>query len=170
MTASAIAYLALGSNLDNPVEQLVRARAAIDAMPDVAIVHVSSLYRSSARGSDEPQPDYVNAVIAVRTTLLPHALWLATSRIEARHGRARVRARNAARTLDIDLLLYGDSANHTDDLTLPHPRMHERAFVLMPLIEIAPDLVIPDRGNARDCLMAIEPTDIRKLGHNSVWT
>lgn len=169
MTTSVVAYLALGSNLGDPVEQLARARAAISAMPDVAIVRVSSLYRSSAWGSGEPQPDYVNAVIAVRTTLSPHALWLATTRIEALHGRVRSGGRNAARTLDIDLLLCGDSVNHTADLTLPHPRMHERDFVLVPLLEIAPELVIPNHGNARDCLVAIGPTDIRKLGHNSAW-
>lgn len=169
MTATAIAYLALGSNLGDPVEQLVKARAAIDAIPGVAIVRASALYQSPAWGSDEPQADYVNAVIAVETQFSAHELWLATSRIEAAHGRVRNGVRNAARRLDIDLLLYGATAIHTADLTLPHPRMHQRDFVLMPLVEIAPDVVIPGHGNARDCLQRIQQTDIRKLRHNSAW-
>ena len=169
MTTPVIAYLALGSNLGDPVEQLAKARVAINTIPGLAIIRASSLYQSPAWGSDEPQPDYVNAVIAVQTTLSAHDLWLATSSIEATHGRVRNGARNAARTLDIDLLLHGDAVIHTTDLTLPHPRMHERDFVLMPLIEVAPDVVIPHRGNARDCLQRIQQTDIRKLSHNSSW-
>ena len=169
MTATAIAYLGLGSNLGDPVEQLTKARVAINTIPGVAIIRTSSLYQSPAWGSDEPQPDYVNAVIAVRTKLSAHDLWLATSRIEATQGRIRNGARNAARTLDIDLLLHGNAVMHTTDLTLPHPRMHERDFVLMPLIEVAPDVVIPHRGNARDYLQRIQQTDSRKLSHNSSW-
>ena len=169
MTATAIAYLALGSNLGDPVEQLTKARVAINTIPGVEIINASSLYQSPAWGSDEPQPDYINAVIAIQTTLSAHDLWLATSNIEATHGRVRNGARNAARTLDIDLLLYGDSAIHTPDLTLPHPRMHERDFVLIPLIEIAPDVVIKGHGSASDCLQRIAPTQIRRLSHNSSW-
>ena len=169
MTTPVIAYLALGSNLGDPVEQLVKARAAINATPGVAIVRASSLYQSPAWGSDQPQPDYVNAVIAVQTLLSALDLWLATTRIEAAHGRVRNAERNTARTLDIDLLLYGDAAIQTDDLTLPHARMHERDFVLMPLFEIAPDVMISGHGSARDCLRQIAPTQIRKLSHNSAW-
>ena len=169
MTAPAIAYLALGSNLGDPVEQLVKARAAINAIPGVAIVRTSSLYQSPVWGSDQPQPDYLNAVIAIQTKLSAHDLWHATSRIEATHGRVRDGTRNGARTLDIDLLLYGDAAVDTPDLTLPHPRMHERDFVLMPLVEIDPNVVIPEHGNARDCLQQVAPTNIRKLSHNSSW-
>ena len=169
MTKAVIAYLALGSNLGNPVEQLVTARAAINAIPDVEITDSSSLYQSPAWGSNEPQPDYVNAVVAVTTRLSAHNLWLATARIEAAHGRLRGGARNEARTLDIDLLLYGDAAIQTADLVLPHPRMHECDFVLMPLVEIAPDVVIPGRGNARDCLRNIKPVGIQKLQHPAEW-
>ena len=92
-----------------------------------------------------------------------------TSRIEAAHGRVRDGARNAARTLDIDLLLYGDAAIHTADLTVPHPRMHERDFVLMPLVEVAPDAVIAGHGSASNCSRQIAPTQIRKLSRNSAW-
>lgn len=169
MTTPIIAYLALGSNLGDPIEQLAKARVAIAAIPGLAMVRASSLYESPAWGGEEPQPDYVNAVIAMQTKLTADDLWLATSRIEAKHGRVRNGSRNAARTLDIDLLLYGDAAIHTVDLTLPHPRMHERDFVLMPLLEITPDIVIPGHGKALDCLRQIAPTQIRKLSHNSSW-
>ena len=169
MTQLVVAYLALGSNLGDPVEQLIKARTAIEAVPDVSIFRASSLFQSPAWGSNDPQPDYVNAVLAIRTRLSAHALWLATSRIEAVHGRVRNGERNAPRTLDIDLLLYGDTAAHSAALTLPHPRMHERDFVLMPLVEITPDVVIPGRGTASDCLQRIQPTHIRKLSHNSLW-
>jgi 2-amino-4-hydroxy-6-hydroxymethyldihydropteridine diphosphokinase len=164
-----ISYLALGSNLGDLVGQLVKARAAIDAIFGVTVVRASSLYQSPAWGSAAPQPDYINAVISVRTTLSAQDLWLATAHIEADFGRIRNGARNAARTLDIDLLLYGDVVIHTADLTLPHPRMHERDFVLMPLLEIAPDVAIIGRGSASDCLRKIAPTSIQKLGHNSAW-
>ena len=169
MTTPVIAYLALGSNLGDPVEQLVKARAAINAIPGVAIVRASSLYQSPVWGSDQPQPEYLNAVIAIQTTLSAHDLWHESSRIEATHGRVRDGTRNGARTLDIDLLLFGDTAINTPDLTLPHPRMHQRDFVLMPLVEIEPDVVIPEHGNARDCLQKVAPTNIHKLSHNSSW-
>ncbi len=167
---SKIAYLALGSNLANPVAQLVKARAVIGEIAGVSLLRASSLYQSPAWGSSDPQPDYVNAVISVATTLSTHDLWLAITLIEEAHGRVRNMARNAARTLDIDLLLYGDSAIRTADLTIPHPRMHERDFVLLPLLEIAPEVVICGHGNAIDCLRKIVPTSIRKLGHNSSWS
>lgn len=169
MIASVIAYLALGSNLGDPVLQLVKARAAISAIPGVATIGVSSLFQSPVWGNDQPQPDYINAAIAVCTKLSAHALWLATSGIETTQGRVRGGERNAARTIDIDLLLYGDGRLHTTDLTVPHPRMHERDFVLMPLLEIAPDAVIPGHGSARDCLHRVGSTHIVKLSHNSAW-
>ena len=169
MTTAVVAYLALGSNLGNPVEQLAKARAAINAIPGVVMVRASSLYQSPAWGSTEPQPNYVNAVLAVQTRLSARDLWLATSAIEAANGRVRDGTRNSARTLDIDLLLYGDAAMQTPDLTVPHPRMHERDFVLMPLVEIAPDAMISGYGSAHDCLRQIGPTPIQKLSHNSVW-
>ena len=169
MTTPVIAYLALGSNLGDPVEQLVKACAAIKTIPGVEIIRTSSLYQSLAWGSDEPQPEYINAVISIQTSLSAHQLWLATSRIEAAHGRVRDGTRNAARTLDIDLLLYGDAAIQSADLTLPHPRMHQRDFVLMPLAEIAPNVLIASHGSVSECLQHIAPTQIRKLGHNSLW-
>lgn len=171
MEASVVAYLALGSNLGDPIAQLVKARAAIGATPGVSVVRASSLYESPAWGSDEPQPDYVNAVIAIQTMLSARALWSATAEIELAHGRVRglESGRNAARTLDIDLLMFADLQLRTADLTLPHPRMFERDFVLLPLLEIAPDVIIVGRGAASQCLQRILPTKARKLSHNSSW-
>ena len=171
MEASVVAYLALGSNLGDPIDQLVRARAAISAISKVALIRASSLYESPAWGSNEPQPDYMNAVVAVQTTLSARALWSAMAAIEIAHGRIRSlpNVRNAARTLDIDLLLFADVQLQTPELTLPHPRMFERDFVLLPLVEIAPDALIQGHGTARQCLQRIVPTKARKLSHNSSW-
>ena len=171
MEASVVAYLALGSNLGDPINQLVKARAAISAISNVVLIRASSLYESPAWGSNKPQPDYVNAVVAIQTTLSALALWSATTEIEIAQGRIRdvQSARNAARTLDIDLLLFANLQLQTPDLTLPHPRMIERDFVLLPLVEIAPDVLIAGHGTARQCLQRIEPTKARKLSHNSSW-
>ena len=169
MTTLTLAYLALGSNLNDPVNQLVLARAAINSLPGVEIIAASSLYQSPAWGSDGPQPDYINAVVAIRTMLSARDLWQNTSRVEQAQGRFRSAPRNSARTLDIDLLLYGNAAVTTNDLTLPHLRMHERGFVLLPLVEIAPDVAIPGQGKALDCLHRIETGNIHRLSHNSAW-
>ena len=171
MTTAAIAYLGLGSNLGDPVEQLVKARAAICAIQGLVFVRASSLYQSPAWGSDAPQPDYVNAVVAVQSSLSPHELWSATSEIEIAQGRIRCvpGVRNAARTLDIDLLIFADLQLQTQELTVPHPRMLERDFVLLPLVEIDPNLTIAGHGTAWQCLQRIAPIRARKLSHNSSW-
>lgn len=170
----AIAYLALGSNLGDPIRQLVQARAAINELSGVDIIRASSLYESPAWGSDEPQPDYINAVVAVQTTLSSRDLWSATARIEIAQGRIRnvqgvSTARNAARTLDIDLLLFADLQLRTPELTLPHPRMFDRDFVLLPLVEIAPLVIIPGHGTAMQCLERIAHINTRKLAPNFSW-
>ena len=171
MESPVVAYLALGSNLGDPIDQLVRARAAISAIPNLTVIAASSLYESPAWGSNEPQPDYINAVVEIQTTLSAHALWSATTEIEIARGRIRCvqGARNAARTLDIDLLLFSDLQIQTPDLTLPHPRMFERDFVLLPLVELAPHVIISSYGTASQCLQRIVPTKARKLSHNSSW-
>lgn len=156
-TGAAVAYLALGSNLGNPTAQLGAALHGIKSIAQTELLRQSSLYRSPAWGSVEAQPDYVNAVVAVRTTLSPLDLWLATCRVEQAQGRVRTDERNAARTLDIDLLLYDNLVMHDQQLTLPHPRMHERAFVLLPLVEIAHDIVIPGHGSAAALVQALPP-------------
>jgi len=137
------AYIGLGSNLGDRVGAVERALAEIAALPRTALVARSSLYRTEP--VDAGGDDYVNAVAQVRTTLAPAALLAALQAIEQAHGRERPFA-NAPRTLDLDLLLHGDAVVASDALTLPHPRLHERAFVVVPLAEIAPDLVVPGRG------------------------
>lgn len=146
--APVIAYIGLGSNLNDPVDQLRTAMVELESIPQTRVLKKSSLYRSPALLSvDNPQaqPDYINAVAAVATelgarTLLDHML-----QIEQKHGRHRG-LRWASRTLDLDLLIYGDAQCDEPGLTVPHPGLPKRAFVLYPLYEIAPDLEVPGHG------------------------
>lgn len=137
----ALACIGLGANLGGGLEQLratlARAWRDIQALPGHEIVATSSLWRSAP--VDATGPDYLNAVIAVLTPLAPSALLHALQAIEQAHGRTRP-YRNAPRTLDLDLLCHGETRMQTAELTLPHPRMHQRAFVLRPLLEIAPGM------------------------------
>ena len=149
---SARAYVALGANLQDPRQQVLRALEELGTLPGTRVTARSSLYRTAPLGYAD-QPDFINAVAQIETTLAPRALLAALLEIEHRHGRARS-FRNAPRTLDLDLLLYGGAHFHEDGLTLPHPRMHARGFVLRPLLEIAPAAVIPGRGRAADWLAA----------------
>jgi len=144
------AFVALGANIGEPVRHLRAAVEDMAALPGTAVVARSSLYRSAPVGLVD-QPDFINAVVALDTDLEPLALLRALLAVEARHGRVRS-VPNAPRTLDLDLLLHGDRQQDEPELTLPHPRMHERAFVLLPLLEIAPDVRIPGLGAARDFL------------------
>ncbi|HEY1329686.1 MAG TPA: 2-amino-4-hydroxy-6-hydroxymethyldihydropteridine diphosphokinase [Casimicrobiaceae bacterium] len=155
--ATAEAYIGLGSNLAHPRRQVARALRAMARLPRTRVVAVSRNYRSAPIGASGPQPDYVNAVAAVRTALAPRALLRRLLSIERRQGRQRAREtpRNAARTLDLDLLLYERRRMRGAALTLPHPRMHERAFVLRPLLDVAPHARIPGRGLARLRLHAV---------------
>ncbi|WP_428420040.1 2-amino-4-hydroxy-6-hydroxymethyldihydropteridine diphosphokinase [Methylibium sp.] len=146
------AYIGLGANLGDARLTLKTALAALAELPDTRLVASSSLYRSAPIESSGP--DYVNAVAALDTALGPHALLAALQSIEQAHGRERP-YRNAPRTLDLDLLLHGDTRLDTPTLTLPHPRLHERAFVLRPLAEIAPALVLPGRGAVSALLPAV---------------
>ena len=161
---AALAYLGLGSNLAHPRRQLARAVRAIVQLPGVHEVTVSPNYESSPIGCDVAQPDYVNAVAAVRTTLPPRALLRALHAIERRQRRRRAREshRNAPRTLDLDLLLYGRRRIRLPALTVPHPRMHERAFVLRPLVDLSPAATIPGRGLARRFLRAVRDQRISR--------
>ncbi len=147
-----IAFVGLGSNLDDPGSQLQRAFADLDRLPGTRLLLRSSLYRSAPVGYLD-QPDFVNAVAKVATELTPQELLQALLQIEHNHGRERT-FRNAPRTLDLDVLLYDDLQLHEHGLTIPHPQMHLRAFVLQPLLEIAPDCVIPGAGSAEQALRA----------------
>lgn len=145
-----LAYVGLGANLDDPRRQLEQAFRDIDRIEGTRVMRRSSLYRSAPLGYAD-QPDFVNAVAQLETALPARALLSELQAIEARHGRRRSFA-NAPRPLDLDLLLFGEERIASPELTLPHPRMHERAFVLMPLIEIAPEAAVPGRGKASDLL------------------
>ncbi|MBE7420883.1 MAG: 2-amino-4-hydroxy-6-hydroxymethyldihydropteridine diphosphokinase [Zoogloeaceae bacterium] len=147
------AFIGLGSNLDDPAAQLQRAFGELSCTEGVVVLARSSLYRSAPVGF-AAQPDFVNAAALVATTLPPRRLLAVLHAIEAAHGRRRA-FRNGPRTLDLDLLLYGGETMDEGGLVLPHPAAHERAFVLEPLLEIAPDCVIPGRGAARACLAAL---------------
>jgi 2-amino-4-hydroxy-6-hydroxymethyldihydropteridine diphosphokinase len=133
-----IAYVGIGSNLDDPRAHVTRAFDELDQLPHTRVVRKSSLYRSAPLGY-AAQPDFVNAVAQLETALPAERLLDELQQLEARHGRTRSFA-NAPRTLDLDVLLFGDLELRTKALTVPHPRMHERAFVLEPLLEIAPHL------------------------------
>ncbi|MHB8667203.1 MAG: 2-amino-4-hydroxy-6-hydroxymethyldihydropteridine diphosphokinase [Burkholderiales bacterium] len=144
------AFVALGSNLGDPEVKVRRAIAALGALPRTQLAAVSSLYRSAPVGHAD-QPDFINAVAQLGTALEPQALLAALLGIEKRFGRERS-FRNAPRTLDLDLLLYDTQCIDAPGLSVPHPRMHQRAFVLAPLLEIAPACVIPGLGPAADWL------------------
>ena len=136
-------YIGLGSNLAEPVQQLGAALAALDRLPDCRLAAVSSLYASDPLGPPD-QPRYVNAVAALDCALAPLQLLDALQGIEREQGRVRKAERWGPRTLDLDILLFGDLQLNEERLSVPHYHMHARAFVLYPLAEIAPDLRLPD--------------------------
>lgn len=159
--AWADAYIALGANLGDPQAQVRDALAALDRLPDCRLESHSGLYLSRPVGYAR-QPDFINAVAHLRTRLGPRALLAQCLALEQRQGRRRT-FRNAPRTLDLDLLLYDGLEMHEPGLTLPHPRMHERAFVLVPLAEIAPDCQVPGRGPVSDLLAGLDQAGLSRL-------
>jgi 2-amino-4-hydroxy-6-hydroxymethyldihydropteridine diphosphokinase len=153
------AFIGLGANLDDPAAQVKLAFEELARLPHTILAARSSLYVSAPVGCDQ-QPDFINAVAKLETGLSPRALLAALLDIEHLHGRERT-FRNAPRTLDLDLLLFGDALFHEQGLAVPHPRMHERSFVLEPLMEIAPDLNIPGHGSLRTQLTCCAGQPIR---------
>jgi 2-amino-4-hydroxy-6-hydroxymethyldihydropteridine diphosphokinase len=145
-----IAYVGIGSNLDEPLRQVRDALDELDRIPHSRVVKRSSLYKSAPTGFAQ-QPEFINAVAQMETGISADRLLSELQDIEARHGRQRPFA-NAPRTLDLDLLLFEDLEMKTDRLTVPHPRMHERAFVLKPLLELSESIEIPGKGSARELL------------------
>lgn len=156
-----IAYVALGANLDDPASTVRAAFGALANLPESRITRCSSLYRTAPVGLTE-QPDFINAVVALETTLAPEALLDQLFELETRFGRRRGE-KNGPRTLDLDLLLYDQQQLALPRLTLPHPRLHLRAFVLYPLAEIAPDLHIPGRSHVKAWLPAVAHQGITRL-------
>jgi len=157
------AFIGVGSNLFEPQEQVMRALQALGSLPQTSLMKVSSLYRSAPVGYLE-QPDFINAVAQVATILSPRELLDALLVLEKSFGRTREFI-NAPRTLDLDILLYDDLRYHEDGLTVPHPRMHRRAFVLQPLVEIAPGCVIPGLGSAGQILQQCTGQRMERLEH-----
>ena len=155
-------YSGIGSNLGQPLEQVRRARDALAGLPGTRLIGVSPFYRNPAIGPGE-QPEYVNAVAAIETRLGPHALLAALQAIETRQGRTRGAIRWQARTVDLDLLVYGDRAISDQRLTVPHPHIHERAFVLKPLLDIAPDLDVPGLGSVASLLARVADGSLRRI-------
>ncbi|HEV3241445.1 MAG TPA: 2-amino-4-hydroxy-6-hydroxymethyldihydropteridine diphosphokinase [Casimicrobiaceae bacterium] len=161
---TSVAYVGLGSNLGHPRRRLARALTELARLPRSQLIAASRNYLTAPVGSADSQPDYVNAVAAVRTALAPGGMLRHLRAIERRHGRRRQRGerRNAPRLLDLDLLLFGRRRLSQSSLIVPHPRMHQRAFVLRPLLEIAPAATIPGRGAARAWLRAVRDQRIAR--------
>lgn len=161
-TTTVVAFIGLGSNLEDPVGQIRSARQNISDLEGVEEIAFSSLYGSPPMGPQD-QPDYVNAVMAIRTRLPAIELLESLQRIEDRHGRVR-KQRWGARTLDLDILLYGDRQIAEKDLVVPHVGMAERAFVLYPLREVADcDLYVPGKGRLQDLIDHCPETGLHKL-------
>lgn len=156
------AYVGLGSNLDDPLEHVRRALHELDGLPDSRCVACSSLYRSDPMGPAD-QPDYINAVAVVDTGLPAIELLHGLQRLEAAHGRVRAGERWGPRSLDLDLLLYGTEIIDRPELQVPHPGLHERAFVLYPLAELEPQLVIPGRGALQQLLVGCRYQGLSRL-------
>ena len=155
------AVIALGSNLAEPARQVRAALSALEAHPQIQIEKISSLYVTAPVGYDD-QPDFVNAVCSVRTSLDGVSLLAVLKRIEADFGRERT-FRNAPRTLDLDIIDFDGIFSDDPHLTLPHPRAHERSFVMKPLAEILPDFVLGGHGRAADLAAALGDEGIRLL-------
>jgi len=155
------AFVALGANLEDPRLQVLRALEELDQIPDSRVVSRSSLYRTAPVGYAD-QPDFINAVAQIETGLDARPFLQALLQLESRHGRRRS-IPNAPRTLDLDLLMYGDRVIDEDGLTVPHPRLHERAFVLAPLAEIAPDFIVPGLGRVGDLLENVDRAGVEMI-------
>lgn len=153
-------FIGLGANLGDSVATLDSAEQALAALPGTRLVAASPRYRSAPLQASGP--DFLNAVVELATDLEPEALLAALHGIEAAHGRQRPFP-NAPRTLDLDLLLYGQRVMDTQTLRLPHPRLHERAFVLAPLLDLAPDLVHPSLGDLREQYALVSGQAIERL-------
>ena len=154
------AFVGLGANLGEAAETLRLALAALGGLPECRLLAASSVYRTAP--VDASGPDYLNGVARLETSLAAEALLDELLALELRFGRER-RYHHAPRTLDLDLLLHGEQIINTPRLTLPHPRAHQRAFVLVPLSELAPDLVLPGRGAITDWLGTVQDQAIERL-------
>lgn len=163
MTVPVVAFVGLGGNLGEVAATLRAATDTLARLPATRLLRASGLYRTPAWGREQ-QPDFINGVVALETGLDPRELLDALLRIEREFGRERDDGlRWGPRTLDLDLLLHGDAVVEQAGLRLPHPHLHERAFALVPLLEVAPDILIPGQGLARDALSRLDMSAIEAL-------
>ena len=165
MTNTVIAYIGMGANLGNAARSLYHAYTQLSALPATATRQLAGFYSSAPVDADGP--DYINTVATIETALPAKSLLSALQTIEQQHGRVRSYT-NAPRTLDLDLLLYGDQHIHSADLIVPHPRMHLRAFVLRPLAELAPTLRLA-QGSLEQLLAACADQAIHRLDPQPVF-
>ncbi|RKF15855.1 2-amino-4-hydroxy-6-hydroxymethyldihydropteridine diphosphokinase [Alginatibacterium sediminis] len=163
-----LCYIGLGSNLELPLERAIAARGALHANPSLELISVSSLYQSRPMGPQD-QPDYLNAVIALETQLSALELLDVCQSIEQDQGRVRKQQRWGPRSLDLDILLYGQTSINNERLTIPHYGMHEREFVLLPLMEIAADLILPNGEQVCDLAQNIARNGLVKYLHPEQW-
>lgn len=162
MSLDTLAYIGLGSNLEQPAAQLRRALLALDRLPRTRLVRASRLYRTPPWGRTD-QPEFVNAVAELETALAAPALLAALQELERGAGRERAK-RWGPRVLDLDLLVVGGVEIDQPGLRLPHPHLHERAFVLVPLAELSPELIVPGQGRVADLRAAVDCRGIEALG------
>jgi 2-amino-4-hydroxy-6-hydroxymethyldihydropteridine diphosphokinase len=155
------AYVGLGSNMNDPEKQIMEAIKTLQTLPKSEFIQASSLYKTPPWGYAE-QADFINAVVHIRTNLAPMELLEELQKIEQAFGRVRTFA-NAPRPLDLDVLIFDETCLASPSLTIPHPRMHERGFVLLPLAEIAPTLMIGKRGTADELARSCDNRGIQRI-------
>lgn len=156
------AYIGVGSNLNDPQRQVEVAIASLNKIPQSHVSCASSFYRSTPLGVKD-QPEFINAVAEVETSLAPHALLAHLQRIEKEQGRVRDGTHWGPRIIDLDILLYGEQHVSTDDLRIPHPEMMKREFVIYPLAEIVPSLILPDGAPVAACQVACPSRGIQRI-------
>jgi 2-amino-4-hydroxy-6-hydroxymethyldihydropteridine diphosphokinase len=159
------AWVGIGANLGKPKNQVLEAIDCLDRIDQIGVEACSALYRTAPVEAPD-QPDFINAVVRVGTTLEPLSMLNCLLQIEDQFGRMRDRPRNSPRRLDLDLLLYGNEVLNSRELTIPHPRMQQRLFVLQPLMELEGTIEIPGLGSLAACINACHGQRVKKLGDN----
>jgi len=154
------AYIGIGSNLESPADQVRQAVSALREMPNCILVHESGLYRSAPMGPPD-QPDFINAVVSLLTQMDAHEMLRNLHDIEEKHGRERVEEQWGPRILDLDLLAYGQQSSNSEEMRLPHPRITERNFVLLPWNEITPHFRVPGLASVAELAAKVSTTEPR---------
>ncbi|MEA1888807.1 MAG: 2-amino-4-hydroxy-6-hydroxymethyldihydropteridine diphosphokinase [Pseudomonadota bacterium] len=158
-----IAYIGFGSNLGDSMAILAITKNEINAVEGISLKRLSPLYRTKPINIPDSQKDFINGVFEIETTLVAKTVLQELNTIEDRLGRNRGKVKNLARTLDLDLLLFGNKEMKSKTLTLPHPRIYQRAFVLFPLYDLSPELEIPGQGSVRDLLENVRDQEVERL-------